>query len=109
MNISIRSECLLAVNTVRLAEITGHFSSRLFNNKIRRRHIPGVKIVFPKSVEPAAGHVAEIERRGAGAPDVVAEGNKRFLKSDVIFRPPRVVTVVRKSRAEEGSGKLRRF
>ena len=38
--------------------------------------IPGIQLGFPEPVDPACGHVAQIESGGTGAPDALAPQGK---------------------------------
>src|SRR5205807_895866 len=51
-----------------LALQVGHQSARFLDKQRPRRHVPGREPELPERIQPAAGDIGKIERRGARAP-----------------------------------------
>src|SRR5213083_1760011 len=62
-----RSANVAGLHEARLALKVADQAAGLLDEESARRHVPGRKAQLPEGVEPPAGDVSEIQRRGPGA------------------------------------------
>src|ERR1041385_5800007 len=71
MNQSIGGDELCAIDREGASFEVRHASTGFRNDQRAGRHVPGMQLHFPESIESPRGHIAEVDRGGSSAPDAL--------------------------------------
>ena len=104
MDSAVGGDGLLARQPVWASSAIRDAASGLLDDQPTRGQVPGVELPLPEPVEAAAGHVAQVERRGAGATHPLCLPYRFAPEGEVEVRV--LPLVVRKAGSEERTVEL---
>ena len=86
MQLGVRRDDAAAVEAQRFAGVAGDASARLTHDQRTRCDVPWRQTAFPHAVEAAHGDVAQVQGRGAVAPDALCAHEELMEQRQVPFR-----------------------
>ena len=88
MNLSVRRQKMRPVQTMSPALHVRYLAARFFNQQFTSCHVPGAQAEFPKSVQPAASHVRQINGRRAAPPDAMRHDRQLIKEVNIDVQVP---------------------
>ncbi len=59
------------------------FAARFGDQQNAGGHVPGIQAKFPKGIQPPAGYIGQIQRRGSGAPHAMRDHGELIVEMHV--------------------------